>query len=126
MVKGRAVFLFILCVGWLSALGCAFVRGNYGEEVQQIDVTAIKKGVSTRAEVATVLGAPDRIVEANGHEIFHYYHYDMKSGLVVFFSRTNIKSEDVFVFFDRNGIVEDVVSGKKKPGLEMQFWPFGD
>ena len=102
------------------------MRGNYGEEVRQIDVSAIKKGISTRAEVSSLLGAPERVVEANGHEIFHYYHYDMKSGLLVIFSRTNIISEDVFVFFDRNGIVQDIVAGKKKPTPEMQFWPFGD
>jgi hypothetical protein len=48
----------------------------------------------------------------------------VKSGFVLFFSRTNIKSEDVFVIFDRSGVVEDIVSGKKKPPLEFQFWPF--
>ncbi len=125
-MKGRAVLVTILGVGWFVASGCAFVRGNYGEEVRQVDVSAVKKGVSTRSEVGAALGAPDRIVEANGHEIFHYYHYDMKTGLILVFSRTNIKSEDIFVFFDRNGVVEDVVSGKKKAQLEMQFWPFGD
>ncbi len=121
-----AIFRMVLCVWCLSAQGCAFVRGNYGEEVKPMDVAAIKKGISTRAEVATLLGSPERVVEANGHEIFHYYHYDLKSGLVLIFSRTNIKSDDVFVFFDRNGIVEDIVAGKKKPELEMQFWPFGE
>ena len=33
---------------------------------------------------------------------------------------------DVFVFLDGNGIVQDIVVGKKKPAPEMQFWPFGD
>jgi outer membrane protein assembly factor BamE (lipoprotein component of BamABCDE complex) len=104
---------------------CAFIRGNYGEEVQQGDISAIKKGASTRSEVAELLGAPDRIVEANGREIFHYFHYDMKSGTVLTLSRTNIKSDDVFVLFDKNGVVEDVVAGKKRPALNFQFWPFG-
>ncbi|ALA56685.1 outer membrane protein assembly factor BamE domain-containing protein [Nitrospira moscoviensis] len=104
--------------------GCAFVRGTYGEEVNQGDVTAIKKGVSTRADVAAVLGAPDKIVEANDHEIHHYYRFDVKSGFVLFFSRTNIKSEDVFVIYDKAGIVEEVLVGRKKPPLEFQFWPF--
>jgi hypothetical protein len=49
----------------------------------------------------------------------------MKSGTVIIFSRTNIKSDDVFVIFDKNGIVEEVVAGKKRPPLEFQFWPFG-
>ena len=106
--------------------GCAFVRGTYGEEVKPLDLSSIKKGITTRAEVASLLGAPDRIVEVNDHEIFHYYHIDMKSGLIIIFSRTNIISEDVFVFLDGNGIVQDIVVGKKKPAPEMQFWPFGD
>ncbi|MEX5218241.1 MAG: outer membrane protein assembly factor BamE [Nitrospiraceae bacterium] len=114
---------------WLMILmlstGCAFIRGNYGEEVRQGDISAIKKGASTRTDVADLLGAPDRIVEANGREIFHYFRYDMKSGTVVIFSRTNVKSDDVFVIFDKNGVVEEVVAGKKRPPLEFQFWPFG-
>lgn len=117
--------LLILAVAIFTA-GCAFVRGTYGEEVQPLDLSSIKKGTTTRAEVASLLGAPDRIVEVNGHEIFHYYHFDMKSGLIIIFSRTNIMSEDVFVFLDGKGIVEDIVVGKKKPSPDMQFWPFGD
>lgn len=106
--------------------GCAFVRGTYGEEVNSMDLSSIKKGTSTRVEVATLLGAPERIVEVNDHEIFQYYRFDMKSGLLLFFSRTNVISEDVFVFFDGNGIVQDIVVGKKKPAPDMQFWPFGE
>lgn len=116
-----ATWLVFMC---LLGSGCAFVRGNYGEDMNQGDVSTIKKGVSTRAEVAAVLGAPDRIIEANGRDIFHYYHYDVKSGYVLIFSRTNVKSDDTFVIFNSAGIVEDVVAGKKKPPLEFQFWPF--
>ena len=110
---------------FLLGSGCAFVRGNYGEDMNQGDVSTIKKGVSTRAEVASILGAPDRIItEPNGHDIFHYFHYDVKSGYVLIFSRTNIKSDDIFVIFNSAGVVEDVIAGKKKPPLEFQFWPF--
>jgi outer membrane protein assembly factor BamE (lipoprotein component of BamABCDE complex) len=109
----------------MLASGCAFVRGNYGEDINQGDVSTITKGVSTRAEVASILGAPDRIItEPNGHDIFHYYHYDVKSGYVLIFSRTNIKSDDIFIIFNSAGVVEDVITGRKKPPLEFQFWPF--
>ena len=114
-----------LSLAMVLATGCAFVRGSYGDEVQQDYLAEIKKGVSTRAHVADLLGAPDRIIEANGREIFHYFHYDMKSGTVLVLSRTNIKSDDVFVLFDKNGVVEDVVAGKKRPAVQFQFWPFG-
>jgi outer membrane protein assembly factor BamE (lipoprotein component of BamABCDE complex) len=123
--KGRgSMFTTWLVLMFLLGSGCAFVRGNYGEDMNQGDVSTIKKGVSTRAEVAAVLGAPDRIIEANGRDIFHYYHYDVKSGYVLIFSRTNVKSDDVFVIFNSAGVVEDVVAGKRKPPLEFQFWPF--
>jgi outer membrane protein assembly factor BamE (lipoprotein component of BamABCDE complex) len=121
---GNSAVPMCLLLTCLLGSGCAFVRGNYGEDMNQGDVSTIKKGVSTRAEVAVVLGAPDRIIEANGRDIFHYYHYDVKSGFVLIFSRTNIKSDDVFVIFNSAGVVEDVVAGKRKPPLEFQFWPF--
>jgi len=104
--------------------GCAFVRGNYGENLNDGDISTIKKGVTSRAEVAALLGAPDRIIEANGRDIFQYYHYDVKSGYILIFSRTNIKSDDIFIIFNNAGVVEDVIAGKKKPPLEFQFWPF--
>jgi outer membrane protein assembly factor BamE (lipoprotein component of BamABCDE complex) len=120
----RSSCIFGLLVVALLYQGCAFIRGNYGEDLGQGDVTTIQKGISTRADVAAVLGAPDRIIEASGREIFHYYHYDVKSGSVFIFSRTNIKSDDVFVIFNGTGVVEEVVSGKRKGPLEFQFWPF--
>jgi outer membrane protein assembly factor BamE (lipoprotein component of BamABCDE complex) len=122
MKGGHYLLGFIM--GALLLQGCAFIRVNYGEELGQGDITTIQKGISTRADVAAVLGAPDRIVEANGREIFHYYHFDIKSGSVLIFSRTNIKSDDTFIIFDRAGIVEEVVAGKRKGPLEFQFWPF--
>jgi outer membrane protein assembly factor BamE (lipoprotein component of BamABCDE complex) len=120
-----ATVMRCLVLIFLLVSGCAFVRGNYGEDMNHGDVSTIKKGVTTRAEVAAILGAPDRIItEPNGHDIFHYFHYDVKSGYVLIFSRTNIKSDDIFIIFNSAGVVEDVITGKKKPPLEFQFWPF--
>ena len=122
--RGSALTTWLVLMILLGS-GCAFVRGNYGEDLNQGDISTIKKGISTRAEVASVLGAPDRIItEPNGHDIFHYYHYDVKSGYILIFSRTNIKSDDIFVILNSAGVVEDVIAGKKKPPLEFQFWPF--
>lgn len=120
----KPFFLGMLLLNLLITTGCAFIRGNYGEELGQGDIATIQKGISTRADVAAVLGAPDRIIEANGREIFHYFHFDVKSGSVLIFSRTNIKSDDTFVILNGSGVVEEVVSGKRKGPLEFQFWPF--
>lgn len=124
MSRSSCILGLLLVLIGVQYQACAFIRGNYGEELGQGDISTIQKGISTRADVAAVLGAPDRIVEANGREIFHYYHYDIKSGSVLIFSRTNIKSDDTFIIFDGGGIVEEVIAGKRKGPLEFQFWPF--
>jgi outer membrane protein assembly factor BamE (lipoprotein component of BamABCDE complex) len=106
--------------------GCAFFRGNYDDEFNKDDVVAIKVGVSTRQNVVDLLGAPERVIEVNDHEIFHYYTYMVKSGTILFFSRTNVVGNDLYVFFSRDGIAQQVVSGRQRPSPKMQFWPFGD
>jgi outer membrane protein assembly factor BamE (lipoprotein component of BamABCDE complex) len=106
--------------------GCAFFRGNYDDEFKQEDVESIKVGTSTRQDVANILGAPERVIEVHGQEIFHYYNYILKSGTVLFFSRTNVVGNDLYVFFSPDGIVQQVVLGRQKPPPKLQFWPFGD
>ncbi len=124
MTRARTMIALALSLSLLN--GCAFVRGKYGDRFDPADVESIKKGASTRAEVAAKLGAPDRIIEVNGHEIFQYYNYDLKWGTVLFFSRANVKGQDLYVFFNTDGIVRDVTFGKPKSPPEFQFWPFGD
>ena len=106
--------------------GCAFFRGNYDDEFNKEDVAAIKVGVSTRQNVVDLLGAPERVIEVNNQEIFHYYTYMVKSGTILFFSRTNVVGNDLYVFFSRDGIAQQVVFGRQRPTPKMQFWPFGE
>jgi outer membrane protein assembly factor BamE (lipoprotein component of BamABCDE complex) len=112
-----------------STMACSFSRGNIGDEFKAEDVAAVKKGASTRQDVVSALGAPDRIIEANGHEIFQYYRYDIKVGslllLIANFSRLNIRSDDLYVFL-KGGIVQEVIFGKRTDRMEFQFWPFGE
>ena len=126
----RLVWCALLSVLFILLTDCAFNRGNIGEEFKSEHVESIKKGVTTRAEVVSLLGAPDRILQANSYDIFQYYRYDVKAGslllILVNFSRLNIKSDDLYVLFNRDGIVEDVVFGRRTGRLEFQFWPFGE
>jgi outer membrane protein assembly factor BamE (lipoprotein component of BamABCDE complex) len=119
---------FFLAAG-LLVQGCAFNRGTLGDDIHAETVAAIKKGTTTKAEVLTLLGAPDRLLQMNGRDVFHYYRYDAKVGslllIVVNFSRFSIKSDDLFVILTAEGIVEDVISSKRTDGLEFRFWPFG-
>ncbi|MEO8325162.1 MAG: hypothetical protein ABI618_04885 [Nitrospirota bacterium] len=106
--------------------GCAFVRGEVGEPFPEDRLQTIEKGKTNRQEVAQQFGAPDDIVQANGHEIFHYRRFDSKLGWLLFFSRLNIGSDHLWVFFNPQGIVDDVVFGNRTKNVEFQIWPFGE
>ncbi len=112
------------------APGCAFGRATLGDRIKQEDLAAITKGVTSRAEVVARIGAPDRMLQANGQEILQYYHYDLKSSslflLLVNFSRFNIKSDDLYILINREGLVDDVLSGRRTDKLTFQVWPFGE
>ncbi|MDR4467507.1 MAG: hypothetical protein MRJ68_04295 [Nitrospira sp.] len=86
--------------------------------------------MTSRDEVVARIGTPDRMLQANGREVLQYYHYDMKSSslllLLVNFSRFNIKSDDLYVLINQDGLVDDVLSGRRTNQLRFQAWPFGD
>jgi hypothetical protein len=121
--------LLVLLVVLLQS-ACAFNRGTIGDELKTVDVSSIKKGITTRAEVVSTLGAPDRIVAANGRDILQYYRYDIKAGslllILVNFSRVSIKSDDLYILVDRNGVVDDVIFSRRTDGMVFRFWPFDD
>jgi len=106
-------------------MGCAFVRGEVGEPFPEDRIKGLEKGKTTLQEVALQFGAPDEVVEANGYDIFHYRRYDSKFGWVLFFSRLNVGSDNLWIFFNSEGIVEEVVFGNRTGNLEFQVWPFG-
>jgi outer membrane protein assembly factor BamE (lipoprotein component of BamABCDE complex) len=127
MNKNPMAWAVVTCV--VLSAGCSFNRGTLGDEFKNENVAAVKKG-TTRANVISSLGAPDRIVEANGHEILQYYRYDIKaSGLfliVVNFSRINVKSDDLYVFVNKDGVVDEVIFGRRTDNMDFRFWPFGE
>jgi hypothetical protein len=112
------------------ASGCAFGRATLGDRLKADDIAALTKGVTSRAEVVARIGAPDRILQANGREVLQYYHYDLKSSslllLLVNFSHFNIKSDDLYVLISHDGLVDDVLYGRRTDTLAFQVWPFGD
>ena len=120
----------LLAVMILTLNACAFSRGTLGDELKTESINTIKKGVTTRSEVLSQLGAPDRILQLNGRDLFQYYRYDAKVGslllILVNFSRVSVKSDDLFVLINREGTVEEVIASKRTEGLEFRFWPFGD
>ncbi|RPH77425.1 MAG: outer membrane protein assembly factor BamE [Nitrospiraceae bacterium] len=136
LAKGVIVLFFKPMTGIIVVLamtllqGCVVTRGTVGEPFQEEAVSAIKKGTTTMAEVVSLIGAPDRIVRGNDREIFHYYYYDGKSPamllLLLNFIRMDVKSDNLYVFFNRDGIAEEVVYGKRTGRTRFKLWPFGD
>lgn len=128
MKLGRCMLGFFVVA--LLLQGCAFSRGTLGDDIKSEVIAAIQKGTTTKEEVIHLLGAPDRLLPLNGRDVFQYYRYDAKVGslllIILNFSRLTIKSDDLFVILNRDGIVEDVVFSKRTDGLEFRFWPFGD
>jgi hypothetical protein len=114
----------------LFAMGCSFSRATLGDEFNANQIATIKKGETSKADVVTILGAPDRVLPMNGQELFQYYRYDAKAGslllILVNFVRLNIKSDDLYIWFNREGIVQDVIFGKRTETLQFQFWPFDE
>jgi len=127
-LKPLAGIVIVLTLALLQ--GCVVTRGTVGEPIQEEAVSAIKKGKTTMAEVVSSIGAPDRIVRGNDREIFHYYYYDGKSPAMMLillnFIRMDVKSDNLYVFFNREGIAQEVVYGKRTGRTEFRLWPFGD
>jgi hypothetical protein len=136
LAKGAIVLFFkplagiVIVLALVITQGCAFSRGTLGEDIRSESVAAIKKDTTTKAEVLALLGAPDRLLQVNGRDVFQYYRYDAKVGslllILINFSRLSIKSDDLFVILNRDGIVEDVILSKRTDGMEFRFWPFGE
>jgi len=125
-----AHYLLGFVMAALLLQGCAFSRGTVGDDVKAEMVATIQKGTTTKTEVVNLLGAPDRLLQLNGRDVFHYYRYDAKAGslllILLNFTRLSVKSDDVFVIVNRDGIVEDVISSKRTDSLGFRFWPFGE
>jgi outer membrane protein assembly factor BamE (lipoprotein component of BamABCDE complex) len=127
-VIGIVGVLGTLALGLVLLNGCSFSRGTWGDEFRNEDIQLIKKG-DRRADVIETLGAPDRIIEINGHEILQYYRYEvrvMAFAPFVALARTYIVSDDLFVFLNKDALVDDLVFGKRTNRQEFQFWPWGD
>jgi len=119
----------VVCLVWMSlgfgTSGCAFSRGDLGTPLNDNDVSRIQKGVDTEKSVVALLGPPDSVQEINDRDVFHYYRYAMKHGTFLVFSRINVASDNLYVFFNEEEVVQQVLFGRQTNNLKFQFWPFG-
>ena len=121
----------IIVLALIMTQGCAFSRGTLGEDIRSESVDAIKKATTTKAGGTLPTRRTGPASSVNSRDVFsQYYRYDAKVGslllILINFSRVSIKSDDLFVIIDREGIVEDVTLSKRTDGLKFRFWPFGE
>jgi len=112
-----ALTLFPFAIG-LSSSGCVLSQSTTGTGLAKEQVDTITVGISTRADVSSVLGAPDEIIYSNlGHDpLFERaYRYTRKRSRTTFFTlilfsgaRSDVNHDQVIVFFDDVGLVEEV------------------
>ena len=122
-------FAVAILIAGILFQGCIVSRGRIGNPIDEESLHKIEKGVSDRSQVVTLLGAPDRIDQGNDKEIFQYYYYDAKSPalmlLVLNIITLNVKSDNLYVFFDKQGIVQDIIYGKRTDSVEFALKPWG-
>ena len=109
--------LLLACASFPTQ-GCVLSQTTHGTQLVDENVAQIVVGESTRADVARILGAPDSILYSNREHdplferAFRYKRTKRKTtyfSLILFSaSRAETNSDNVIVFFDDKGIVEDV------------------
>jgi len=107
----------LACVACLSQ-GCVLSQTSDGTQIIEADVARIVVGTSTRSDVTRILGAPDRIIYSNREhdplfERAFRYHRTRRvttyfSVLLFSSSKAESNSDNVIVFFDARGVVEDL------------------
>ena len=118
----RSILISVLVSSLLGlpGLGCVLAQSTSGTGISEEQVDAIVVRGSTRADVASVLGAPDEIIYSNlEHDpLFERaYKYSRRRRKTTFFTvilfsgaRTDVNHDQVIIFFDDFGLVEDVAA----------------
>jgi outer membrane protein assembly factor BamE (lipoprotein component of BamABCDE complex) len=115
----RALSRLVLAASVLAS-GCVMSQTTEGTPIDEPRLADIVVGESTRADVAALLGAPDDIIYSNlEHDplferAFAYRRTKRRTtflSLLLFTaSRSDTNADHVIVFFDDQGVVEDVAS----------------
>ncbi len=115
-MKKSRIFAALLLTGFIltSCAPTKAVRGNLVEEFQEKEIQA---GVSTRADVARVLGSPT--TQAPFDENIWYY-LGQKTEKTGIFDPKVVEEKIVTVTFNEQGIVETVkVSGNNRENIPI-------
>ena len=108
----KRVITFILVLGLL--FGCV----SSGHKIDQAAADKIEKGKTTRDQVVSLLGSPDRVTRrGNGKTIFMYNYVRATAKPATFIpvfgplvGGANVQHQMYMVTFDSNGVVKDFLN----------------
>jgi outer membrane protein assembly factor BamE (lipoprotein component of BamABCDE complex) len=113
----RIALALIAC---LAGAGCVLSQSTDGTPLDDAQVEALEIGRSTRADVVRLFGAPDDIIYSNlAHDalVERAFRYERTRRKTTFFSvilfstsRSDRNGDHLVVFFDDEGIVQDVAA----------------
>ena len=105
----RKLFFIVFLTGFLS--GCVSWRSEQGvENLWRSDsFPVLAKGVTTQAEIMTLLGPPSQIINLEDQVVFYYLREEKKgSGFILIlynYSKIDVEYDRAIFFFDKKGIL---------------------
>jgi len=120
LIKAKLLVILVLAIG---LNGCVYAHGN--KKISDVDSRSqIKRGVSTKADVLSLMGKPAGTTESeNGEETWNYVYSKTEVRFTQFIPYVNMVaggSDDenhyLTVLFDKNGVVKSISQGTSKGG----------
>jgi len=126
----RGGLFALVAVAVLGSSGCVIARGYRDRPIDAKMVAAIQRGVTTRAEILRLFGPPQEVSEREilalgggreeppvvGARYFRYRYSRLNGfvlvGLLINYIDADLKSDNLVVFFDDKGVVEDFAFAK--------------
>jgi outer membrane protein assembly factor BamE (lipoprotein component of BamABCDE complex) len=114
-VRTLALIALLMILTW----GCTIGRVYIGSELRSDPKEKIQLGLTTKSDILSIFGPPDRITHQYDGDIFVYAYYRKNSSKFVIeepyftnwtlFSYTRIqdKRDHLVILFDKNGVVKN-------------------
>jgi outer membrane protein assembly factor BamE (lipoprotein component of BamABCDE complex) len=97
-----AFFSLGLLLMVLVLSGCTTEKGT---RVSSVSFVKLKPGISTMADVRSVIGPPDRVEQRFGEQVWVYRHRVTKG---LFYRHTTGKN--IVIYFDEKGVIRQIRS----------------
>ena len=101
----------LLVVLSLTACGISTQQQGVFNKWRDSATPSFEKGITTQAEILTILGPPSQIIGINDQVVFYYMLERIKSQTAIFivfnWTKKNINYDRAIFFFDQNGVLTE-------------------